>query len=202
MAVRKILITSNKGGKVMYKPKTTEIASREQFGVCRTMVLTWIREAQMGVRMNAMDGVLTGGGLAQIEFRHRSTKIRMGVAHGDEDAKKAVAQDVLHGFSLESIGEPLEFQTSLIGITLDPDQMEGNEEGYAMLTLWGDSGHALGLAFNVGQHHYFLDPNTGLFEYDTLDDMLGVLGHVTNYVVTNYSLRYPAAILEQYKLIE
>jgi len=204
MAFRKILTTSNKGAKVTYKPKTSQIASQQQGGVCRTMVLTWISNAQMGVAMNNMGGVITGGGFAQIEFRNQAMKIRMGYAQRDDkdvdDAKQAVEKDILHSFSLERDGEPLTFQTVLAGITLDPKNMEANAQAYTMLTLWGNSGHALGLAFHIGGFHYFLDPNRGLFEYDTLEEMLGPLGHVTDYILTNYAHKYPEAMLEQFHL--
>jgi hypothetical protein len=200
-----IICTSNVSWKVKYKAGTTDVTRDQQSGVCRTMVLTWIREAQRGVRMNSMGGILAGDAFALIEFQQRAWKIQGRYARGNAKDEEFVERDVLERFSLKRLGDPLYFQTILIGNTLDPAGMSNDDEAYTMLTLCalqGDlaSAHALGLAFHIGGFHYFLDPNRGLFEYKTLDEMLGLQGHVTRYIVTNYA-NYPYAALEQYKLI-
>lgn len=189
--MHKILTTNNKiYHSVKYKTNDTKTdvnaTTGTQAGICRTMVLTWIKESTQGCAMNNMAQHLTGGSRHHIAFLHRAIQSRLGHAVD----KAAVVEDVFHGMRLSCDPDKMEIKTATLGMYLTPDDFKGGTDAaYVLITLGiGSSGrHALGLAFNIGGHHYMLDPNSGIFEYDTLQEMLGVLGHVTNYTVGNYS---------------
>ena len=68
-----------------------------------------------------------------------------------------------------------------------------------MITLRGDAGaHAVGMALNISGKHYFLDPNSGLYECDGLNDIGGSLGLVGTHLLMNYAANYANATIEQF----
>lgn len=188
MGVRKILVTSN----------DTDDISSPGGGICRTMVLTWISESLKGVRMMDMATHLVAR-KAIISAKHKALKIRMGKARTlDGGNPVATASDFTASFNLQAGEEAMQLPTALVGVTLDPGQLT-TDTSYVMITLEGiGRAHAVGMALNISGRHYFLDPNSGLYECDALTDIAGALGLVARHLISNYIQNYPNAMIEEF----
>lgn len=189
MGTRKILVTSN----------NTLVTTDAGGGICRTMVLTWISEALKGKRMNDMASVLTGSGVAMISARHKALKVRIGHSRNLQGGDEAgTVKDFSASFDLKASGQTVPLPTALVGMTLDPAGLSA-DTCYVMITLRGQAGaHAIGMAINVSGKHYFLDPNSGLYECDKLTEIAGPLGLLALHL-GNYFAGYPNAFIEEFE---